>query len=101
MKCANDDVIRHLLSRRGIDLAPGKDSRALNSEVIPKSASRVLNAVKIREEWKLKRQRLGTDSGEREKKRGKVDSDDVKDGTRLGGIHRKIQPGEPIQHFNR
>ena len=92
---------RMLTSYRSIDLAPGKDT--LNNEGIPKSATRVLNAAKIREEWRSKRKRLESDSGKHENKRRKVHSGDDKDSTSLGKIHSgwKIQPGEPIQHFNR
>ncbi len=72
----------------------------MNNEGIPKSAARVLNAAKIREDWRSKRKRQETDSGKHKNKQRKVHSGDDKDSASLG-TGWKIQPGEPIQHFNR
>lgn len=101
---ASDDVTECLsifLSYRSIDLAPGKDT--LNNEGIPKSAARVLNAAKTREEWRLKRKRVESNNGEHKNKRRKVHSGGDKDSTSMEKSRSgwKIQPGEPIQHFNR
>ncbi|KAF8636216.1 hypothetical protein AX17_003702 [Amanita inopinata Kibby_2008] len=97
-----------LRKQRGSDLAPEKQS--LSNEAIPKSAARVLNAAKIREEWKSTKRQLDSDDGVRGKKRRKVDSTSDGNTTRSSSGKKqekarlsqfKIQPGEPIQHFNR
>lgn len=78
----------HLLtSDRGSNLAPGKES--ISNEAIPKSAARILNALKIREDYKKKRKLEQEDSGAGTgDKRRKVDD-----------LQLKIKPGESIQHF--
>jgi len=84
---------------RGTDWAPGKDS--LTKEPIPKSASRILNASKIRNDFKLRKRKLDDgDDGERQGKRRKSDG---KSGTAEKGKRSRltIKPGESIQHFNR
>ena len=83
----------------GTDWAPEKDS--LTNEPIPKSASRILNASKIRDAFKLRKRKLEDgDDGERQGKRRKSDG---KSGTagKGKGSRLTIKPGESIQHFNR
>ncbi|KAK2465794.1 hypothetical protein APHAL10511_002338 [Amanita phalloides] len=97
-KRAKRSAREELCRQRGADLAPGKES--LSTEVTSKSASRVLNAEKIRQEWKFKK-RLASEGGPRVDKRRKVDNEDKGDAHSLKSPHWKIQPGEPIQHFHR
>ena len=74
---------------RGSDIAPSKDSIA--NEGIPKSAARVLNALKIREDFKRKR-KAQEEAQEGKAKRRKMGP---------GSEQLKILPGESIQHFNK
>ncbi|TEB27376.1 hypothetical protein FA13DRAFT_1794781 [Coprinellus micaceus] len=74
---------------QGSDIAPSKDSIA--NEGIPKSAARVLNALKIRGDFKKKR-KAQEEAGEERSKRRKTGS---------GSEQLKILPGESIQHFNK
>lgn len=79
-----------LTDDRGTNLAPRKESVA--NEALPKSAARVLNAMEIRKDYKIKR-KLEQDGGSGEKngdKRRKIDEFEL-----------KIKPGESIQHFYR
>ncbi|KAK0492249.1 hypothetical protein EDD18DRAFT_1079723 [Armillaria luteobubalina] len=81
----------------GSDLAPGK--QALESEAIPKSVSRVLNAVHVREQWKS-RKRMPEDDPDaikpgKRRKTEKGDSGEKK--AKTSGI----LPGESLQHFNK
>ncbi|KAG7444068.1 uncharacterized protein BT62DRAFT_981740 [Guyanagaster necrorhizus] len=82
----------------GSDLAPGK--QALESEAIPKSVARVLDAVHIREQWKS-RKRMPEDDldaikpGKR-RKTEKGDRGELKT-AKISGI----LPGESLQHFNK
>jgi hypothetical protein len=98
-----------LTTTRGTDRAPAKQS--LSSEAVPKSLSRVLNASKIREEWKTKKRKLQEDGDIKraERKRRKLGDVEVGYSQSTKGKAKveqttsrwKIKPGEPIQHFNR
>lgn len=99
----------YLYDIRGKDIAP---SGNLSTEGIPKSISRILDAAKIREEFKQrKRTALDDPSGgsSRPKKKRKqgVDEPSEKDTTasNVKGKEKateiKIQPGETLAHFNR
>lgn len=94
---------------RGKDIAP---SGNLSTESIPKSISRILDAAKIREEFKQrKRTALGdpSDGSGRPKKKRKQGegnaSDKINAATNVKGKEKangiKIQPGESLAHFNR
>jgi len=66
---------------------PAKES--ISSEAIPKSAARIINALKIRDDYRRKRNsEEGTDDKVKHRRRRTEDT-------------RKIQPGESIQHFYR
>ena len=70
-------------------MAPAKDS--LKDEAIPKSAARVLNAQRIRDDFRRKRK---LEDGEgRDDKRRKQE--------KAGKISLLIQPAESLQHFNK
>ncbi|KAH6907657.1 hypothetical protein BKA70DRAFT_1489793 [Coprinopsis sp. MPI-PUGE-AT-0042] len=77
-------------SQQGTDWAPGKESIA--NEPLPKSAHRILNAVKIQQEFKAN-------------KRKRQDEDERKGAAakrkKLEKTSLKIMPGESMQHFNR
>jgi hypothetical protein len=77
-----------LISDRGFNLAPRRDS--ISNEAIPKSAARVLNATKIREDYKKRKLEQGGWDDRNPQKRKKTDN-----------IQQKIKPGESIQHFYR
>lgn len=87
----------------GHNLEPNKSSIA--SEAIPKSVSRVLNALQIRKEWADKKRKLnGEDAGGGgQRKRQKVNraSDSKLAEGSNKGTSLKILPGESIQHFNK
>lgn len=97
----------HMFVSRGNDLAP---SGNLSTKGIPKSISRILDAAKIREEFKQrKRTTLDgsfNDSG-RPKKKRKQDEGNVSEKTNAATTVKekankiKIQPGETLAHFNR
>ncbi|TFK38947.1 hypothetical protein BDQ12DRAFT_665740 [Crucibulum laeve] len=91
-------------NQRGSDLAPTKDSLA--NEAIPKSASRILNASKIREEWKDKKRKFEDDGQGGQGKRRKVEGAEAMQSKRKGKEKEMvsrltIKPGESMQHFNR
>ncbi|TFK22929.1 hypothetical protein FA15DRAFT_595187 [Coprinopsis marcescibilis] len=72
---------------KGSNWAPGNYSVA--NEPIPKSASRILDAQKIREAYKIKKRKLEEEQGQgRNSKRTKTDA-------------IKILPGESMEHFSR
>jgi hypothetical protein len=73
----------YLTMNRGTNLAPSKES--INHETIPKSATRVLNALQIRDTYKKKRKLEEEGSDNKIEKRRKTEL--------------RIKPGEPIQHF--
>lgn len=75
---------------RGTNLTPGKES--ITNEALPKSATRVLNAMDIRKDYKNKRklEQDGGSGGKNGDKRRKIDEFEL-----------KIKPGESIQHFYR
>ncbi|KAG5640902.1 hypothetical protein DXG03_006687 [Asterophora parasitica] len=85
---------------KGEDLAPSKDS--LSNEPIPKALSRVLNAAKVREEWRDKKRKLEDGGGIQGEKRRRLD-DGAKGKRKEAQVTAKltIKPGESIQHFNR
>ncbi|KAK7045776.1 hypothetical protein VNI00_007177 [Paramarasmius palmivorus] len=80
---------------KGHDLAPGKSS--LTKEAIPKSAARVLNALKIREEFRAKKRQLEDSGDQGDRKRQKVDSKRKQGKGKTPGI----LPGESLQHYNK
>jgi len=107
---------------RGTDLAPsgGIHGTSISTERIPKSAARVLDAARIRAEYRQKRARLQTDEADANdgvsaskppppKKRrtnaGRAEAG--KSGKALAKGSDKpvgtieIQPGESLKHFNR
>lgn len=99
---------------RGSDEAPSStytSKQALCAERIPKSVSRILNAVHIRQEWRDKKRKFesGEDTGEREgigKKRRVQDNEVITGKDRGHDIEGKdkvlgIKPGESLAHFNR
>lgn len=75
--------------QQGSNLAPGKES--ISNEAVPKSAARVINALKIRDDYRKKRnlEQEGHDDKIKHKRQRTED-------TQL-----KIKPGESIQHFYR
>lgn len=78
---------------RGIDLAP---ETSLARETIPKSVSRVLDAARIRQEYREKKRKLdGCEDGPARKRKHHDGSDQGANGT------PKIRPGETITSFNR
>lgn len=94
---------------RGKDIAP---SGNLSTEGIPKSISRILDAAKIREEFKQrKRTALDDPSGgsgrPKKKRKPAVEATHEKDDATPNGKGSekasdiKIQPGETLAHFNR
>ncbi|KAF8267826.1 hypothetical protein EI94DRAFT_1919859 [Lactarius quietus] len=71
---------------RGTDLAPpGASSTALSNERVPKSVSRVLDAARIRAEYRKKKRAHEEDGGA--------------DTPKLP--RNVIKPGESLKHFNR
>ena len=89
-------------------MAPGRQN--LTMEAIPKSFSRVINASKIREEWKAKKRKLveAAHAPYAEKRRKLTttekkltESADGKSKGKHSTSHLKIKPGESIQHFHR
>ena len=97
---------------RGTDLAPpGAGSTALSTEGIPKSVSRVLDAARIRAEYRQKkRARLHEEDGgadapttpakAKKRRRAAIDSD-VGDKAASSTMTIEIRPGESLKHFNR
>ncbi|KAL0061236.1 hypothetical protein AAF712_011939 [Marasmius tenuissimus] len=94
--------------RRGHDLAPSKSQLSgthLKEEAIPKSAARVLNALKIREDYR-KRKREGGDGdedtgGRQGKKRKKTKAKGTGDAEVEKGAVGGILPGESLEHYNK
>ena len=120
--CYNPILIHGLPSHRlrGTDLAPssGIHGTSISTERIPKSAARVLDAARIRAEYRQKRARLKTDEANDgmsaskppppKKHRTNVgEADAGKSGKTLAKGKDKpvgmieIQPGESLKHFNR
>ncbi|KAA1466625.1 hypothetical protein DENSPDRAFT_862598 [Dentipellis sp. KUC8613] len=98
-KRAKRSVREQRLNEKGRDLAA--PSSSLANESIPKSASRILNAAKIREDFK-KRKMLGDDEAGPAKKRRRP-STDAEEGAKAKtkGKQIAIKPGETLAHFNR
>lgn len=89
-----------LICARGEDLAPTKYS--LVDEPIPKSLARVLNATKIREEWKGRKRKLEEVGGNAHAGKRRKAGDDAERSTEKKQKSKlAIKPGESIQHFNR
>ncbi|KAH8832871.1 hypothetical protein DL96DRAFT_1667339 [Flagelloscypha sp. PMI_526] len=88
-KRAKKSVRDALKKDQGIDLVPTSgQSSALSNEPIPKSVSRVLNAVKIRKDFHDRKRKMSSeDTGERPSKKRKP---------AVG-----IMEGESMQHFNK
>ncbi|KAF9523141.1 hypothetical protein CPB83DRAFT_775925 [Crepidotus variabilis] len=97
-KKAKQSIREKVRNEIGADLPPQKGS--LRSEPIPKSASRILNAQNIRDDFRKKRKSCEerADNEGRVGKRQKKTKSDVKSTVQTT---LKIQPGESMQHFNR
>ena len=86
---------------RATDLAP---RISIEHEPIPKSVSRVLDAGRIRREYRNKKRQLDgvSASGERDdvpRKKRRQDATDVKNDTETPAL--RIRPGETVAQFNR
>jgi hypothetical protein len=100
---------------RGTDLAPsgGIYGTSISTERIPKSAARVLDAARIRAEYRQKRARLQTDEADvkppppKKHRTNAGRAEAGKSGKTLAKGNDKpvgtieIQPGESLKHFNR
>ena len=96
---------------RVTDQAPSQTSRNLREETVPKSIARVLDASKIRSEWKQslgkRKQRsgeqdAGADFRPRSRKKAKTKGSDAgatSEDTKP--LPMRIQPGESLTHFNK
>ena len=96
---------------RVTDQAPSQASRNLREETVPKSIARVLDASKIRSEWKQslgkRKQRSGeqgaeADSRRKPRKKARMKGSDagaVSEDTKP--LPMRIQPGESLTHFNK
>lgn len=94
-----------------MDQVPSQASRNLSEEAIPKSIARVLNASKIRSEWKQslgKRKQPDDERGaevysqRKSRKKSKTkgsDADAASEDTKPPPM--RIQPGESLAHFNK
>ncbi|KAH7885151.1 hypothetical protein F5I97DRAFT_1810454 [Phlebopus sp. FC_14] len=84
--------------QRGTDLAP---KLSVEDETIPKSVSRVLDAGKIRREYRERKRKLdGDDNQDNSHGRRKTRHvTDMKEDGVVGAL--KIQPGETVAHFNK
>jgi hypothetical protein len=84
----------------GSDAPPAAEARALSNESIPKSVARVLDAARVRADWRKRRAGDAdgaTDGAPPAKKRKRGD-----DGAaRKGAEGMSIRPGESLSHFNR
>ncbi|TFY66919.1 hypothetical protein EVG20_g4174 [Dentipellis fragilis] len=98
-KRAKRSLREQRLNEKGRDLAA--PSTSLANEGIPKSASRILNAAKIRDDFK-KRKVQGDDQAGPAKKRRRP-STDIEGVTKAKtkGKQIAIKPGETLAHFNR
>jgi acyl-CoA synthetase (NDP forming) len=113
----NSRLLSHLT--RGADLAPPSNNNGagIGTERIPKSAARVLDAARIRAEYRQKRARQQIDGSDANhdhapkpaphKKRRTDAGAGVEKGMVLAKGKRhpvdtiEIQPGESLKHFNR
>lgn len=83
-------------TQRGHNLPP---KHLGNEETVPKSVARILNAEKIRLEFREKKRKIDEPNGDDspQLKRSRLSSDvNSRKGEML-----KIQPGETIAHFNK
>ncbi|KAJ4482583.1 hypothetical protein J3R30DRAFT_3369549 [Lentinula aciculospora] len=92
-KRAKRSIREQQRSQKGSDLAPSHSS--LSQEAVPKSLIRVLNAAKVREEWRKRK----TEDRESE------ESISTKKKQKLNGKDQRkisnILPGESLQHYNK
>ncbi|THH19124.1 hypothetical protein EW146_g2000 [Bondarzewia mesenterica] len=90
--------VRRSSDNRGRGLAPAGN---ISNEGILKSIARILNAVKIREEFKEKKRAAAYDAegGHAKKRRKQAGEEDKTAGPGQKSI--SIQPGESLAHFNR
>ena len=107
----SSDKVKGIRTRRVADQTPPEASRNLREEAIPKSITRVLDASRIRSEWKRssgkRKQRdeewdAETDSRRKSRKKSKTmgsDAGAVTEDAKLPPM--KIQPGESLAHFNK
>jgi hypothetical protein len=86
----------------GSDAPPVAEARALSNEGIPKSVARVLDAARVRAEWR-KRRAGDADApdaaGSAPPKKKRKHGDDG--AARKGAEGMSIRPGESLSHFNR
>ena len=105
------DEVKEICTLRVTDQAPSHASQNLREETIPKSIVRILNASKIRSEWKQslgKRKRRDeecvaeADSRRKYRKKFKTEGSDAVAATEdTGSPSMRIQPGESLAHFNK
>ncbi|KAH8991123.1 hypothetical protein EDB86DRAFT_3103927 [Lactarius hatsudake] len=101
-KCAMRSAREQQRKERGADLPPpgAGNGTALSTEGIPKSISRVLEAARIRAEYRQKKRTMvvmvmpHTLAKGKKRRRAAADSD-------AGKSTIEIQPGESLKHFNR
>ncbi|KAH7927640.1 hypothetical protein BV22DRAFT_1006533 [Leucogyrophana mollusca] len=95
-KRAKRSVREREKAAKGADLPPTQSSA---DDIVPKSVARILNAGKIRQEYREKKRKHDGDDknvGSQQKKRRTGDADTLTEELPL-----KIQPGETIAHFNK
>ncbi|KAJ3747435.1 hypothetical protein DFH05DRAFT_1479883 [Lentinula detonsa] len=96
-KRAKRSVREQQRSQKGSDLAPSQLQLSLSQEAIPKSLSRVLNAAKVREEWRKRK----LEDGETEEKNGTKKKQKLNEKTHSKTKTKSIMPGESLQHYNK
>jgi len=69
----------------------------ISNEAIPKSLARVLNAAKIRDDYKERKRMIDEDTQGNAGKKRKIDGKDEKAKNGVSGI----LPGESLQHYNK
>ncbi|KAJ3784610.1 hypothetical protein GGU10DRAFT_314657 [Lentinula aff. detonsa] len=94
-KRAKRSVREQQRSQKGSDLAPSQLQLSLSQEAIPKSLARVLNAAKVREEWRKRK----LEDGETEEKNGTKKKQKLNEKTH--SKTKSIMPGESLQHYNK
>jgi hypothetical protein len=105
------EEVKEIWTQRVTDQAPSQASRNLREEAIPKSIARVLDASRIRSEWK---QSIGkrkhrdeewsaeANSQRKSRKKSKMKGSDAgaaTEDTKL--LPMRIQLGESLAHFNK
>ncbi|KAI0293389.1 hypothetical protein BC826DRAFT_1015225, partial [Russula brevipes] len=119
-KRAKRSIREQQRKERGADLAPpsGNNRTGISTERIPKSAARVLDAARIRAEYRQKRGRQETDANDNDpgapkrppSKKRRMDAGAGGDESKVlrkkgtdgpNGTTIQIQSGESLKHFNR